>query len=178
MTKTGYFFVFFTILILAIGSYWVYEPRVMPSYQQFLAEDAKARSKLGELNAMVYAELPPPPPGAVQTHFIKNGALGDTTYRGNYLLAGYKLETNPDVIFEYYQSYFDENGWMSRGKITQGSTVSKLYYRGTSCVSIYMPGRNDSDEFSIQVWHDYKQQPFRPVPIMHVLGEKFDKCPP
>jgi hypothetical protein len=167
------------LLVIAGNVLWAAETFLVAPSRSFYENDGYARQKLGELNAAVYAELPPPPEGAIQGDFWNNGGSGNTYYHGNYLYSSYDLDARPETIYTYYQPFFNSNDWQYSGSYSG----AKIYFRETSCIELRAVYTEYAHRFDITIWHDYKNQEFSPeIPLLIEYGEfgetHFDTCPP
>jgi hypothetical protein len=168
--------------IIAIGAMLIlwFQFGVIQPYNEFLRKEQQIKPLLDTLNSEVENQLPPLPTGSKLEDKTFYGLDNSSFYKahGRWLTLNISTSLSRDDISLYYRSDLVEKGWMENRE--QRTYSSFLYYRGTSCINLEIPG---NDSYSIVIWHDYEKQTFSPpIPEKSItqffeFGRNVAKCP-
>ncbi len=147
------------LLILVLGGCLLYWIKVIHPLRVFHSEEINSIPQFDALNEDVLKKLPEPPPGVELISSGTTGILGPSNMHGRVLRLAYSIDGDIDFdsILMLYQNGLEPNGWYRLPK----SQDDIVYYRGSSCVEIIIIA--PSEEYNIDIWHDFLSQSFSPT---------------
>lgn len=171
----------FLLMALVAGYVW-FRLNIVEPYITFRAKEEEIVPQLDAQNADIAQTLPPLPPGASEDKRWSVGITNPIYDHGRWLVISISTTLDEQEVSTYYRENLLAAGWNEF--TTTFTRVTELYYRGTSCLQIGLPGQYLRN-YEIVIWHDFQHQSFSP-PLPNLdymefaeLGEtKFATCPP
>jgi hypothetical protein len=144
------------ILIIWLG----YVTIEKPYYESFVKKEQELIPLFDALNIEVESQLPPLLPGATSINRKLDGLESFSGYSayGRWLTLEFSVPLDKEAVFAYYRSAIVAKGWLKKRQFKDDYSYAEYYYQERSCISIHF----SFDTYTIQIWQDYKHQPFNP----------------
>lgn len=144
---------------LTIIGYSRYQVKMVKPYEEFLTAEKETVPLFDTLNEDIYRSLPPLPPNSSLQKTAAIGIIAPLYEHGRWLRVEVSTNQTKDFILEYYGAFLMENDW--RENTNHHAFDNAFYYKETSCIELRPPSDNSPD-YTIEIWHDFRNQSFSP----------------
>jgi hypothetical protein len=147
------------IYLIYLGSWYERVQSAMPEVKQ----------KLVVLNQAVISKIPPPN-GVKEIKREAGGVNTPSDYKASTYI-GYQINDPELDVQAYYRSMMEQLHWTLLWGGTPQDMYNSTYYSGSACLEI-STYRENKNEYSILVFHDFYKQSFSPQlpPMWYVQG--------